>query len=83
MSEWQPIETAPDGPILVFYRFPHWDVPHEGMAVCWRVGRDWTGGPATIIDFTPTAWMALPDPPVLPLPQKTVDAPRETIHQSV
>lgn len=57
MSEWQPIETAPGG-YLLLYR-PGLFMP-ERIAV--RRATDWCG-PECCPAARPTHWMPLPDPP--------------------
>lgn len=66
--DWQPIETAPDGEILVYFAdkmFRH----AQGMAVCER-GKFraffpcGVSGPEWDFDYEkPTHWMPLPNPP--------------------
>lgn len=74
MSEWQPIETAPEGIILVYGKWdgPRQPKPYESdYHVAWR---DSNGDSGFLVDvtedgefidtgFTPTHWMPLPDPP--------------------
>ena len=59
--QWRLIEIAhKDGvPVLVY-------CTHRAgvqIAVCWRKGVVWCGGPAEVPQFTPTHWMPLPKPP--------------------
>lgn len=61
MSEWQPIETAPNAPALVtdggccFTAFPD-----HGR---WFVGFVLDDGGSVRVRFYPTHWMPLPPPP--------------------
>ena len=61
MSEWQPIETAPKNhfPVLVYGLY--------GQMVAFKdVTWKWWPFPASEdgpLDFTPTHWMRLPEPP--------------------
>lgn len=67
MSEWQPIETAPrDGQSVLcyvdldnMYRIItlRWDVPSDGNEAKWRTDVH------SFVDFEPTHWMPLPEPP--------------------
>lgn len=74
MSEWQPIETAPESePILVFAPKAHRGHDSCEVVVLYHVDGEihwWTNGGANAgsdlyfePDETPTHWMPLPDPP--------------------
>ncbi len=62
---WRSIETAPkDGtPVLIVCKWPWPTDRADGrqMAVCWRNGDAWEGGPAKVPGFNPTAWQPLPE----------------------
>ena len=67
---WQPIETAPGLPVLVSrpndsrYFYTPTTAYRDAIGV-WRLFRSSPGGMQRL-PFTPTHWMPLPDPPVLP-----------------
>lgn len=75
MSEWQPIETAPNGPVLVFGVFageihgpddaPSIGVAYRGSGRGDYPGYKWVGtqGDAYAVWCKPTHWMPLPEPP--------------------
>lgn len=59
---WQPIETAPSGPVLVAWSHqPTW-VPQSAYR---RADGEWTeaDGDGRAMYSTPTHWMPLPSPP--------------------
>jgi hypothetical protein len=56
--DWQQIETAPDGQLIIVYS-EHGDSDDWWMNVSWRV----EGEDADLMS-KPTHWMPLPDPPV-------------------
>ena len=75
MSEWQPIETAPKGELILLHGTQdkhemvnmggpvtfagYWDACDGAWC---SVGSTWSGP-----FYTPTHWMRLPSPPTLPL----------------
>ncbi len=62
MSHWQPIETAPRGP-MILYCYPkdgtQWSV---GLAY-YSVSGHWHDSEGIFRRVQPTHWMPLPDPP--------------------
>lgn len=65
---WQPIETCLEG-VDVFCYFPTFSQEYQVM-VCHRLGADWYQQDADncpdALEDEPTAWMALPPPPLRP-----------------
>lgn len=61
MTEWRPIETAPDGGAILLF-----DEEWEATLGSIRIGSNYGGGEFVVDacpDFNPTHWMPLPEPP--------------------
>lgn len=57
--EWQPIETSPrDGLCVVVL-----DHVHQWADVAYWNGSRWTAERFRPLEYTPTYWLALPEPP--------------------
>ena len=66
---WQPIETAPkDGTVIDIWTTTEWDHIPQRFTSCWwwKPGHEsaqWRGIPHDPMNWVPTHWMPLPEPP--------------------
>lgn len=63
MSEWQPIETAPDDGTPMLVTWPCTSGADVTVATKIEVWRDYYSGDHLAAQERPTHWMPLPEPP--------------------
>lgn len=64
MTNWQPIETAPqDGSCVIVYAAPYYDLPGFVTAARYHPDFGWCVGELRIATHWMSHWMPFPDPP--------------------